>query len=231
MSYQQDNDRDAPPPLPPDRRGYDERTPDGQTRSQLPEENKGGCSRGCLWGLAGCGCVTVLGVVAVAVFLGTFVRSVYQPPIKDPAVIKAWTAEMAEITIPPGLEPDSGKDLFLAKRVVYLSADKQTRMSLIQRLGRDPEHDQNDDMEDAFNKFEGQGDSEPQLGEFETLAVKIRGQDIEADVWDAKTSDGKDVKVIEAAFIGKVSNLDLRWQMPAENYKEEDVKKFLESIK
>lgn len=237
MSYRDDNYRDAPPPI-PDRQGYDERYPEDRDRYAPPGEKKKGCSKGCIYGLAGCGCVTVLAIIGLVALLWPVVNAVLKGTSTDPAVIKTRTLEMTEITPPAGLEPKMAMNVLVAKVVFYQSADGQSQLSLVQI---DPKFapkgaNKNQEFGEGFRKGFGNGGQggehhEVKIEKSEVKEMKLRGQTSKVKFSDGKTEDGKEFKIVEAEFQGKVGVVEMQLQMPAEKYDEDEVNKFLESIK
>ena len=65
MSYQDDYNRDDPPPFPPERNANDDPYRDDRDRFATPQQ--GGMSKGCMYVMAGCGCLTVLALIAAGV--------------------------------------------------------------------------------------------------------------------------------------------------------------------
>ncbi len=243
MSYQDDN-RDGPPPLPPDRDAdadrdtYADRYAEDRDRYAapgLPPKQSGGCSKGCLYGAAGCGCVTMLVVIGLGVLGWQFAR---QSLSLDPAVVKTTAQEMADFQPPAGLDPKIKFDFFVAKMVIYASKDGASQLMLVQInksiVGNDKRRQ--DDFERQFKNGmenpQGGNKRELEIVKSEQREMKIRGGKTKITFAEAKDADdGKKFRLIKGGFEGKGGPVEFQLQLPEEKYKEEDVVKFLEGIK
>ncbi len=249
MSYQDDNYRDNPSGSQSDRDRYDDRYQDDRDRDDRERTGapgypgqppaKGGCSKGCLWGAAGCGCLTVLAIVAMGFAFWKAIDVVSKGMSTDPAVIRAATQEIADIKPPAGLEPKIKMDVLVAKVILYQSNDGESTLTLLQISPQFAQKGQGKNAEfgDGFRKGFGDGGQqgvkkqEMKIEKSETKDIKIRGQVSNVKFSEAKNPDGDDYRIIEAEFQGKVGPVQLQLQLPLEKYDEAEVTKFLESIK
>lgn len=238
MSYQDDDNRDAPPPLPPERDAYDDRSAyDDHDRFAAPAPQSG-MSKGCIYVMAGCGCLTVLALIAAGVLGWMAFRWAKSAVSMDPAVIRATAQEMADFVPPAGLEPKIKMNMIFAQMVLYASMDGASQLTLIQldrsMMGKDKK--QQDAFENGFkNGLQNpQGANKRQLDvlKSELREMKIRGDIAKVTFAEAKDpSDGKEFQLIKGSFQGKGGPVEFQLQLPKEKYKEEDAIKFLESIK
>lgn len=247
MSYQDDNYRDNPSSTESDRDRYDDRYQDDRDRDDrertgipgVPGQppTKGGCSKGCLYGAAGCGCLTILMFVVMGVLSWKAVDFVMKGMSTDPAAIRAATQEMADIKPPAGFEPTMKMDLYVCKVVLYEHADHEASLSVVQINPQFAQKDakQNRELGEGFRQGFGNGPDDHQkelkIGKSEFKDVTIRGQVIKVKFSEAKDSAGDEFRLIDAQFQGKTSQLLLLLTLPLEEYDEAEVKKFLESIK
>lgn len=238
MSYQDDNDRDRYDDRYQDDRDRYERERTGAPGYPGQPPTKGGCSKGCLWGAAGCGCLTMLLVLAIGFASWKFVDVVSKGMSTDPAVIRAATQEMADIQPPAGLEPKIKMDVLVAKVIMYQSNDGESSLSLLQISPQFAQKGQgkNRDFGEGFRKGFGDGgqgikQQEMKIEKFETKEIKIRGAVSKVKFSEAKNADQDEYRIIEAEFQGKVGPVQLQLQLPLEKYDEAEVTKFLESIK
>lgn len=248
MSYQDDNDRDADSSS--DRNAYDDRDEryGDDVREQrerrertsapgLPPQKKG-CSKGCLFGLAGCGCLTLLIFIGLGFVGWKFLEAFMKGTSTDPAVIVAKTADISDLTPPEGLEPKLAMNVYVARVVFYQSADGEQLLSVLQlepwfSQGGAPA---NKEFADSFLKEFGDGgfdirQPDLQIEKTETVDLKIRGQSTKVRFCEAKLTTGEEYRLIEAQFAGKGGPVHLRWTMPVKKFDQDAVKKFLESIK
>lgn len=235
MSYQDDNDRDAPPPLPAERNAYDEPYPEERER-YAPPQQQGGCSKGCVYVLAGCGCLTVVALIAFGILAWQGFNLLKSAVSVDPAVVRATTREIADFEPPAGLQPRLRMHAFATRMVLYSSADGSSQLMMVQQDGGIGLQDKN--QQDAFERGLRQGMQNPQgprdleIVKSELRDMKIRGQEAKVNFAEAKDrADGKEFQQIKGRFQGKTGPVEFQLQMPKEKYKEEDVVKFLESIK
>ena len=244
MSYQDDNYRDAQTPS--DRNAYDDRDDrygdDVRERTGAPtlppQQQKKGCSKGCLYGMAGCGCLTLLILIGTAFVGWKFLEAFMKGTSTDPAVVVAKSAEIADLTPPEGLEPKLAMNVYVARVVFYQSADGQQLLSVLQlepwfSQGGAPA---NKEFGDSFLKEFGDGgfdirQPELQIENTETVDLKIRGQATKVSFSEAKLATGEEYRLVEAQFQGKSGPAQLKLTMPLKNYDQDAVKKFLESIK
>lgn len=244
MSYQDDNYRDDPAgsrsePDRDDDRYQADRDRDDRKRTSAPGQPPAtGCSKGCLYGMAGCGCLTLMGVVALVVVGWQFAQVVIKGTSTDPAVIRTATLEMAEITPPVGLEPKLKMDVVLAKVIFYQSNDGKSTLSLLQISPQfaQQEPGKNREFGDGFRRGFGNGGQDLKQQELtieksEVQDVMIRGQISKVKFSAAKNPEGADYRIIDGEFQGKAGLVELQLQLPLEKYDEAEVKKFLESIK
>ena len=247
MSYQDDNYRDDRSTSESDRERYDDRYQDDRDRDDrdrvitpgIPGQPQSkGCSKGCLYGLAGCGCLTVLMFVVVG-FLGWKAFDIMLKGMStDPAVIRAATLEMADIKPPAGLEPKLKMDIIVAKVIFYQSDDGKSSLSLLQISPQFAQKGagQNREFGDGFRKGFGDGgqdlkQQELKIEKTDTQEIKIRGQVSKVRFSEAKNPDGEEYRIIDAEFQGKAGPVELQLQLPLEKYDEKAVKEFLEAIK
>lgn len=228
MSYQDDDRRDGPPPLPADRNAYDDRD-----RYAPPQQS--GCSKGCLYGLAGCGCFMVLAFIGVVIVGGKafdFFKSAFSA---DPAVIRATANEIAEFDPPAGFTPQFRVHAFSNRVVFYFTTDGSMLMlSQLDQAAAGQNQNQQGDFQKGFQEgMQNQkGPRALEIVKAEQRKLKIRGQDVEVTFAEAKDPEhGKEYQQIKGKFKGKGGPAEFLMQIPKEKYKEEDVVKFLESIK
>lgn len=239
MSYQDDN-RDGPPPLPPEREAYDDRYADDRDRytAARPPQQSGGCSKGCLYGAAGCGCVTVLLAIGLGILGWKAFDFVQKSVSTDPAIVKATAQEMADFQPPAGLQPKLKMDLYIAKVAVYASDDGSSLLTLTQIdksvVGQDKR------KQDEFERNLKKGIAENHGGDKHDLEIikseqrdmKVRGETSKITFAEAKDpTNGKLFRLIKGGFQGKRGAVEFQLQIPEEKYKEEDAVKFLEGIK
>ncbi|MDB5341167.1 MAG: hypothetical protein JWN70_6786 [Planctomycetaceae bacterium] len=247
MSYQDDNYRDNPSDPQSDRDRYDDRYQDDRDRDERERTGvpgvpgqppKKGCSKGCLYGAAGCGCLSLLVFIALGFGFYKFVELVINGTSVDPAVVRAATQEMIEVNPPAGLEPKLKLDVAMAKLAVYQSDDGTSTLSILQIA---PWLDQKDvkknrEFGDSFRISYGDGghDIEVQQLTISKTAekdIKIRGQNCKVRIAEAKNAAGDEYRVIDTDVQGKVGPVQIQLQLPLKEYDEAEVTKFLESIK
>lgn len=243
MSNQDDNLQNAsPPPVPsaiPERREDDEfyrRSTTPQANTQQPGQK--GCSKGCMWGLAGCGCLTLLvavGVIAGAMWLANFATKAYSD---DPVKVKATAESIADLTPPEGFEPKARFDIFLGKMVVYITKDQGSMLMVMEIekawLGNDPQQQKQieQQLKQGLQNQQNQGGNKDlQIVKSETKELKIRGETSKVIFAEGKDSSGKEFEQISGTFSGKGGPATFIMHIPKEKYKEEEVVKFLEGIK
>jgi len=241
MSYQDDNYRDNPSASQDDRDRYDDRYQDDRDRDDrlrtdpTGQPPKKGCSKGCLYAGAGCGCLTVLMIAVIGVLGWKVADYVMKRSSDDPAVIRAGTLEMAEMQIPANLEPKMKIDIYFVKVILYQSKDGKSRLSLVQTHPQFAEQAKQQQFGKEFRKIDD-GDPEARKQEltivkFETRELKIRGQTSKVKFSEAKDSNDEEYRVVEGEFPGKAGPVEFALQEPADEYDEAEVTKFLESIK
>jgi len=225
MSYQDDDNRGAPPPLPADRTEYDD-----QDRYAPPAPQQG-CSKGCIYVMAGCGCLTFLFLIGLVVLLVNLPGWVKQN--SDPVAVTATTKEIADLDPPAGLKPRFRANVFFAKNVIYSSDDGESVMFMVQM-------DRNWQPKDGDKKAEPEFQMDPQAPRRRALEIvksemremKVRGQDAKITFAEAKDpSNGKKYRITSGTFQGKGGPVEFYLQIPEAEFKEEDAVKFLESIK
>ena len=214
------------------------RTDDERQSTRSPgQPPASGCMKGCFYGMAGCGCLTVIMVVALGVVSWKAFDMVKRGSSTDPATIRAATLEIAEINPPAGLEPKIKLELILVKAIVYQSKDGKSLFALVQP---NPQVTQLMGIQNQFEGqipvgFAGQGRDikvqELSIQKTETREVMIRGQNAKVNFSEAKNSAGKEFRIVGGKFQGKTGPVEFHLHEPLENYDEADVKKFLESIK
>ena len=247
MSYEDDNYRDNPSASPSDRDRYDDRyqddrDQDDRQRTAIPGQpvqtpNKG-CSKGCMYGMAGCGCLTVLAIVVMGFVGWRMVDMVMKGSSTDPAVIRAATSEMADLTPPKGLEPKMKLDILMAKVIIYGSADGKSTLNLLQvnpqfvQKGAGKNQEFGEEFRKGFERG-GRGDKEQELTivKSDTKEMKIRGQATNVKFSEAKNAAGAEFRIVDMEFAGKSGPVVMRLELPLEKYDEAEVNKFLESIK
>lgn len=236
MSFQDDNYRDsAPPPLPSQRDDAFEPQDDRDHFGTQPPK-KGGCSKGCLYGMAGCGCLSLLviiglGVVAWRVFGDSFSR--------DPAVVEAASKEIADFDPPADLKPKGKVTLLMWNMVVYESDDNTSMLIMVQIdkgwLGDKPRKQGEIPAEfrNAMpNSRQGASQRELDIVQSEQREIKIRGEVSKVTFAEAKDSDsGKKYRLIKGSFEGTKGPVDFTLEIPEEKYEEREVEKFLKGIK
>ncbi|MES2790395.1 MAG: hypothetical protein V4719_12360 [Planctomycetota bacterium] len=249
MSYEDENYRDNPSASPSDRDRYDDRyqddrDQDDRQRTAIPGQpqppNKG-CSKGCLYGMTGCGCLMVLAIVVMGLVGWRMADMVIKGSSTDPAVIRAATSEMADLTPPKGLEPKMKLNILMAKVIIYESADGKSTLNLLQV---NPQFVQkgdgkNQEFGQEFRKgFErggrgGRGDNKEELTivKSDTKEMKIRGQATKIKFSEAKNAAGAEFRMVDMEFAGKTGPVVMQLELPLEKYDEAEVNKFLESIK
>lgn len=233
MSYQDDNPADSQA----DRDRYDDRYQEDRDRDERqsavaqgqprPASNRG-CWKGCFIGMAGCGCLTflVIGAVGLGIWKMAAGFSV------DPAVIRAATAQIAEVEIPAGLEPTIKIDALLANGVFYQSKDRRTSLSLLQfnrwlaqMAGEEGRGFRREDDDPRFKRVD------LKIEKTAEKPVKIRGQMAPVKFSEAKNPEGIEYRIVEGEFDGKAGLVQFKLEQPFEDYDEAEVIKFLESIK
>ncbi|MDB5389372.1 MAG: hypothetical protein JWM11_5018 [Planctomycetaceae bacterium] len=230
MAYEDVQDsREQIPPLPPRRSVDDElRETEYERRSTIPNQPSGwGCSKGCLYGMAGCGCLTVI-LVAVAGFgLWQTFKGAFST---DPLVVAATAREIADFDVPVDLKPVGKMEFWFFKIVEFNSEDGESSLRFAQldprRLpgGKAQEINFNQGREDEQRKLE--------ILKSELREMKIRGENAKVNFAEAKDpATGREYRLITAKFKGKLGPAEFQMQMPKEKYKEEDVKKFINQIK
>ncbi len=241
MSYQ-DDDRDGPPARPPERDAYADRDQDERYRAPVAIPRKpgqAGCSKGCLFGLVGCGCLSVVMVIALGFGFWKFGTWYSQVESTDPAVIRQTAQEMADFEPPAGFKPVLRMNLTVTKTVAYESDDGESQLTL-QQVDKGAASNENGfwmNFDKGFRveiEKEGRGVRKRRLdpAKSDVREIKIRGQNAKVNFVDAKDpSDGTEFKQITGTFQGKGGPVTFELQMLKEEYKEEDVIKFLEGIK
>lgn len=243
MSYQDDNYRDDPSAAQSDRDRYDDRYQDDRDRDDRlrtgapVQPSAKGCSKGCLYTAAGCGCLTVLMFVVLGVVGWKAVDFVMKGTSTDPAVIRTATQDMAEMQVPVGLEPKLKMDVYVAKVIFYQSNDGKSTLSLVQVNQQFAQKgQQNGEFGKGFRKGMGDGDQdikqqELKIEKTESKEVKIRGQMSKVKFSVAKNSEDEEYRIVDGEFPGKAGPVEFELQQPADKYDEAEVTKFLESIK
>ena len=214
------------------------RTDDERQSTRSPgQPPAGGCTRGCFYGMAGCGCLTVIMVVVLGIVGWKFFDMVKKGSSTDPATIRAATLEIAEINPPARLEPKIKMELVVVKVIIYQSKDGNSLLAFVQP---NPQLAQ---ITGKANQFEGQipvgiagqgQDVKVQdltIEKSEVREVMIRGQNAKVNFSEAKNSAGKEFRIVDGKFQGKTGPVEFHLHEPLENYDEADVKLFLESIK
>ncbi len=244
MSYQDDNYRDNPTDSRDDRDRYDDRYQDDRDRDDRQRATypgqppNRGCSKGCLYGFAGCGCLSLITMVIIGVAGWRFVDAVVKGTTQDPKLIQAATAEMADIAVPPGLEPKLKTDLLFAKVILYQSRDSKSALTLVQLNPQFAPKNPGEDGEfrKGFRKGLGNGDDDDKLQKMtiektEVKDITIRGKVCKINFSEAKSGSGEAYQIVEGEFAGKTGTVELRYLQPAADYDEAEMIKFLESIR
>jgi hypothetical protein len=252
MSYQDDNDRDNPSNSRSDRDRYedgyrDDRDRDDRDRDDRYQDDRfqddrdvddrkrthavvpppaRGCSRGCLFGLAGCGCLTVVMIVSV----GLLTWKLTSGFSNDPAVIRAATQQINEVNPPGDLKPTIKMDALLAKGIFYQSDDRKSSMSLLQFNPWLANMAKGQEKEFRPNKVEFD-EEDLKIEKTVEQDFKIGGVVRKFQVSEAKNPAGDEYRIIRGGFPAKSGPIELQLALPLEKYNEEEVKKFLEAFK
>jgi hypothetical protein len=229
MAYDEYEDSRDRIPGPPPRRSVDEETLAAQydQRRRLPGQPNGwGCSKGCLYGMAGFGCLTVLVIVITGFLAANFFRRAIST---DPVAVTETAREMADFDLPPDLKPAAKIDLWFIKSVEFVSDDGESVLSIGQLDTKKLPggNAQKIDFEQGPH-----GNRHLEVVKFEQREMKIRGANSKVTFAEAKDpSTGQEYHKVSAKFTGKAGPAEFELQIPKEKYKEADVKKFIDSIK
>lgn len=236
MSTQDDNYRDsAPPPLPSQRDDAFEPQDDRDHFGTQPPK-KGGCSKGCMYSMAGCGCLSVLVIIGLGVLAWRFVGQSFSV---DPAVIQAASKEMADFEPPADLKPKMKMGIIVGTMVMYGSDDDASMLMMMQIdklwLGNKPRKPGEFPPEfrnGMGNNPQGPNQRELDVVKSEQREIKIRGEVSKVTFAEAKDSNsGKEYRMVKGTFEGNKGPVEFTLQVPEEKYKEKEVVKFLEGIK
>lgn len=224
------NDRDQIPPPPPVRRSVDEETlvAENDRRARPPEQPAGwGCSKGCLYGMAGCGCLTVILMAVGGFALFNLFKGAFST---DPVVVLATAREIADFDVPPDLKPIVKVEILFIKTVEFQSADGQSRLSLAQI---DPSKIPGGNVQNVNFDQGAQGNRRHLvIAKSEQRDLKVRGEEVKVTFAEGKDAEtGNEFRSVKARFQGKSGPAEFELQVPKEKYKEEDVLKFIDGIK
>lgn len=230
MAYEEFPDgADQSPALTPTRRSVDDDTLGAeydQREARRASPPSGGCSRGCLFGLAGCGCLTVILMAVGGFFLVDFFRNAAST---DPVKVAATTSEIADFDIPATLKPKLRMNMVFMKMVVYASDDGESALNIVEFDTTKLPGGNNQQV--GLNQETSSG-RRLEIVKSELKEMQIRGENAKVTFAEAKdTSNGRDYRVVKAKFKGKAGPAEFELQLPADKYKDEDVKKFIDQIK
>lgn len=245
MSYQDDTGRDnrfSPPPLPSERGGsssvsQSEYQETGGPAYVPPEEQKGGCSKGCIYGMVGCGCFTVILAIVASIAGYKAFQMLQKSGSTDPTVVKATAQQMADFEAPLDLQPALRVDLMLIKFVIYASKDSESQLSLVgineKSLPAANRQQVRDSMQEQFEKERiKHGEKEIEILKTEVKEVKIRGKNSKVTFAEGKERDGKkEYLIAKGQFEGKEGPVEFNLRAPKDKMTEEQARKFLESLK
>jgi hypothetical protein len=119
MAYDEFQDRaDQSPPPVPQRRSVDDEALgaeyDQRESRRMSPPPTGGCSKGCLYGLAGCGCLSVILIGVVGFFAFRFFGNAIST---DPVQVVTASKEIADFDMPADLKPKVRMNLLQAMSV------------------------------------------------------------------------------------------------------------------
>ncbi len=184
----------------------------------------------------------IFGVAAVICCGGGIAVIAYfrHAAIDDPAVVRQKTAEITDIEVPGGLQPQGGLDLkvpFSGKPImtIVVYADQPSDSFVFLASGPAFESQNQAQMEQSINQSlqqKGMGkEGETIIGQTVEKKVQIRGKQASFRITTGKGSkSGKPRISVVGAFPGKEGTAMLILNADAEKYPEETIRRMLESI-
>lgn len=205
----------------------------GPSVSRGKQQKTAGLSKGCWYGLAGCGCLT--GLVTVGAVAGFWALLTWFGNIDsdDPAIVRKTAQEIADFEPPASFEPAFVRRLAITRIVMYQSEDGGSMLILEHSkakrrgfwTGFDEAFIKKLEADGFGHKPNFQSGPKPELRD-----IKIRGQNARVNFADGSL-EGTPYKQIAGTFQGKAGPVSLTLVIPKEQYQEADVLKFLEGIK
>jgi len=212
------------------RRSVDDETDasNSERRSYEPPQPAGwGCSKGCLYGMAGCGCLTVILAIVAGVVGWRFLSRSFS---SDPAVVTATAREIADFDLPAELKPEAKFDFGVTKIVSFRSPDRASTLILTEvDTSKLPK---GNGAPPAIDLSQQHGPQRLIVTKSELREMKIRGENGMVTFSEAKDMDsGAEYRIVKGRFQGKRGPAEFDLRMPKAKYKEEDVLKFVNGLK